>query len=175
MNEIDVNLPFQPLHIAVLTISDSRNESDDQSGDLLVERLLKAGHHLAARAIVKDEVTDIRQQIKLWAADAKIDVIITTGGTGLTGRDVTPEAVEPLLDKKIDGFSTLFHLLSYQTVGRVTIQSRAIAGLMKATFIFCLPGSSGACKDAWDGILQGQLDSRQQPSNFVDLIPRLIE
>jgi len=175
MNEIDMTLPFRPLYIAVLTISDSRDADDDRSGDILVERLTQAGHHLAARAIVKDEVMDIRRQVKLWAADEKIDIIITTGGTGLTGRDVTPEAVEPLLDKKIDGFSTLFHLLSYQTVGRVTIQSRATAGLMNATFIFCLPGSSGACKDAWDGILQGQLDNRQRPSNFADLIPRLVE
>jgi len=130
---------------------------------------------LADRQIVRDEVASIRTQVKKWAADKKIHVIITTGGTGFTGRDVTPEAVEPLLSKKMDGFSTLFHLISYQTIGTVTIQSRSLAGLIDETLIFCLPGSKGACKDAWDGILQGQLDNRQLPSNFVELMPRFKE
>jgi len=175
MNKIDLDRPFIPLNIAILTISDSRDSGSDRSGDILAERVRKAGHHLADRGLVRDEVAAIRHQVGLWAKDPDIAVIITTGGTGLTGRDVTPEAVEPLFDKKMDGFSTLFHLLSYRNIGRVTVQSRACAGLINATFVFCLPGSVGACQDAWDGILTGQLDSRQCPSNFVELIPRLHE
>lgn len=172
---IDETLQFTPLQIAIVTISDTRKPIDDRSGDILVERLKSAGHTLAARAIVRDEVEDIREKIRTFAADETISVIITTGGTGFTGRDITPEAIEPLFDKKMDGFSTLFHMISYSTIGTVTIQSRAIAGLINATFVFCLPGSPGACKDAWDGILRGQLDARQKPSNLVELMPRLRE
>jgi len=172
---IDLDKPFIPLNIAILTISDTRRIEEDTSGTFLVERLQQAGHYLADRRIVRDEVDSIRTIVQEWVRDEKIHVIITTGGTGFTGRDVTPEAIEPLLSKKMDGFSTLFHLLSYQTIGTVTIQSRCLAGLIDETLIFCLPGSKGACKDAWDGILQGQLDARQSPSNFVDLMPRFKE
>jgi len=167
--------PFIPLNIAILTVSDTRTLEEDTSGALLVESLQRAGHHLADRQIVRDEVNAIRTFIQKWAEDETIHVIITTGGTGFTGRDVTPEAVEPLMSKKMDGFSTLFHLISYQTIGTVTVQSRATAGLIYETLIFCLPGSKGACRDAWDGILVGQLDSRQLPSNFVELMPRFKE
>jgi len=169
---LDFSRPFIPLDIAILTISDTRILEDDISGALLVERLQQANHRLADRQIVRDEVDAIRCQIKKWVAGAGVDVIITTGGTGFTGRDVTPEAVEPLLSKKMDGFSTLFHLVSYQTIGSVTIQSRCLAGLINTSLIFCLPGSKGACQDGWDGILAGQLDNRQRPSNFVELMPR---
>ncbi|UXM95979.1 molybdenum cofactor biosynthesis protein B [Bartonella sp. HY329] len=172
---IDETLSFTPLTIAVLTISDTRKPLDDRSGDILVENLQKSGHVLAERAIVRDEIDDIRAQVTKWAIDDSIQIIITTGGTGFTGRDITPEAIEPLFDKRMDGFSTLFHMVSFGTIGSVTVQSRAVAGLINATFVFCLPGSPGACKDAWKGILQGQLDSRQKPSNFVDLMPRLKE
>ena len=172
---IDETLPFTSLKIAILTISDTRKPVDDRSGDLLVNSLQKAGHELAERAIVRDEIEDIRKQVSKWADDDSIQIIITTGGTGFTGRDITPEAVEPLFDKRMDGFSTLFHMISFATIGTVTAQSRAVAGLIKATFVFCLPGSPGACKDAWKGILLGQLDSRQKPSNFVELMPRLKE
>ncbi|AQS41084.1 MAG: Molybdopterin biosynthesis protein B [Candidatus Tokpelaia hoelldobleri] len=175
MDRIDENRVFVPLRIAVLTVSDTRSLADDRSGDVLVQRLTAAGHHLAARRIVRDDVTDIRAAIQQWADDEAIRIIITTGGTGFTGRDVTPEAVEPLFEKKMDGFSTLFHMVSFQTIGVTTVQSRATAGLVNGTFVFCLPGSAGACKDAWDGILQGQLDSRQLPGNFIDLMPRLKE
>jgi len=169
---LDLSKAFIPLNIAILTISDTRGLEEDGSGALLVERLQQAGHHLAQRQIVRDEVDAIRHIVKKWVQDVGVHVIITTGGTGFTGRDVTPEAVEPLLSKKMDGFSTLFHLLSYQTIGTVTIQSRCLAGLIDATLIFCLPGSKGAVRDGWDGILQGQLDNRQIPSNFVELMPR---
>jgi len=173
--QLDPARAFIPLNIAILTISDTRSLEEDISGALLVEQLQKAGHHLADRQIVRDEIEAIRATVKKWAADEKIHVIITTGGTGFTGRDVTPEAVEPLLTKKMDGFSTLFHLISYQVIGSVTIQSRCLAGLIDESLIFCLPGSKGACKDAWHGILQGQLDNRQIPSNFVELMPRFKE
>jgi len=169
---IDTSKPFIALNIAILTISDTRTLEDDISGALLVERLQQAGHHLSARQIVRDDIEAIRTTVKKWVADEVAQVIITTGGTGLTVRDITPEAIEPLLSKKMDGFSTLFHLVSYQTIGSVTVQSRCLAGLIDATLIFCLPGSKGACRDGWDGILAGQLDSRQQPSNFVELMPR---
>lgn len=172
---IDKNLKFIPLKIAVLTISDTRQSVDDRSGTALVENLQKSGHILADRAIVRDKIEDIRAQVLKWAQDNLIQVIITTGGTGFTGRDVTPEAIEPLFDKRMDGFSILFHMISYEIIGTVTAQSRATAGLINATFVFCLPGSPSACNDAWQGILQGQLDSRQKPSNFVDLMPRLKE
>lgn len=175
MPTIDENATLEALNIAVLTISDTRKMEDDRSGDVLQERILSAGHRLAKRAIVRDEITDIRAIIEEWAAASDVEIIITTGGTGFTGRDITPEAVEPLFDKKMDGFSAMFHKVSYETIGMVTIQSRATAGLINGTFVFCLPGSTGACKDAWDHILKGELDSRQRPHNLVMLMPRLME
>ena len=175
MPTIDENATLEALNLAVLTISDTRKIEDDRSGDVLQERILSAGHRLAKRAIVRDEITDIRAIIEEWAAAPDVEIIVTTGGTGFTGRDITPEAVEPLFDKKMDGFSAMFHKVSYETIGMVTIQSRATAGLINGTFVFCLPGSTGACKDAWDHILKGELDSRQRPHNLVMLMPRLME
>ncbi|HET9904371.1 MAG TPA: molybdenum cofactor biosynthesis protein B [Xanthobacteraceae bacterium] len=175
MPGIDESRPFIPLKIAVLTVSDTRDLADDKSGATLVERLERAGHALADRAIVPDEVAAIRDRVKRWIDDPAVEVVITTGGTGFTGRDVTPEAIEPLFEKRMEGFSTLFHLLSYPKIGVSTIQSRATAGLANATFIFCLPGSPGACRDAWDEILVHQLDYRTRPCNFVELMPRLEE
>jgi molybdenum cofactor biosynthesis protein B len=159
----------------VLTVSDTRSLADDKSGDTLTERISAAGHVCAARKIVKDEIQDIRNVVKAWIADPAIDVIVTTGGTGFTGRDVTPEAVEPLFEKRMDGFSEVFHRISYDKIGTSTIQSRATGGVANATFIFVLPGSPGACRDAWDGILKPQLDYRQKPCNFVEIMPRLDE
>src|SRR6185312_14661848 len=153
MSSIDESKPFIPLNIAVLTVSDTRSLADDKSGTTLAERLTAAGHKLGAREIVTDDVEAIRALVKKWIADASIDVVITTGGTGFTGRDVTPEAVEPLFEKRMDGFSIAFHLLSHAKIGASTVQSRATAGVAGATFIFCLPGSPGACRDGWDGIL----------------------
>ena len=166
---------FVPLNIAVLTISDTRSLEDDKSGTTLSERLTAAGHTLAAREIVTDDVDAIRAIVKRWIADPDVDVIITTGGTGFTGRDVTPEAIEPLFEKRMDGFSIAFHMLSYAKIGASTVQSRATAGTAGATFIFCLPGSPGACRDGWDGILGPQLDYRTKPCNFVEIMPRLDE
>ena len=166
---------FIPVNIAVLTISDSRSETDDISGKLLRDRLLAAGHQLADQQIVRDDVYQIRALVSKWIADPAIHVVLTTGGTGLTGRDGTPEAVSVLFDKAIDGFGELFRQISYDIIKTSTIQSRAIAGVANGTFIFCLPGSSGACKTAWDDILLAQLDARHKPCNFVDLIPRLLE
>ncbi|MBS9476815.1 molybdenum cofactor biosynthesis protein B [Ancylobacter radicis] len=167
--------PFVPLAIAVLTISDTRTPADDRSGNTLVERLEGAGHRLAARAIVPDDVDTIRAQAAGWIADPAVDVVITTGGTGFTGRDVTPEAVEPLFEKRMEGFSTVFHMISFQKIGTSTLQSRATAGVANSTYIFCLPGSPGACRDGWDGILAHQLDVRHKPCNFVEILPRLDE
>src|SRR5215813_2121450 len=158
MPGIDDSRQFIPLKIAVLTISDTRALDEDKSGATLVERVEKAGHTIAARAIVTDDVEKIRARVEAWIADPAIDVIITTGGTGFTGRDVTPDAVEPLFEKRMDGFSTVFHLISHAKIGSSTVQSRATAGVANATFIFCLPGSPGACRDAWDEILVHQLD-----------------
>ncbi|WP_322514364.1 molybdenum cofactor biosynthesis protein B [Rhodopseudomonas palustris] len=166
---------FIPLNIAVLTVSDTRALDDDKSGATLVERLTAAGHLLASREIVKDDVEAIRAIVRRWIADASIDAIITTGGTGFTGRDVTPEAIEPLFEKRMDGFSIAFHMMSYAKIGTSTIQSRATAGVAGATYIFCLPGSPGACRDGWDGILAPQLDYRTRPCNFVEIMPRLDE
>ncbi len=166
---------FIPLNIAVLTISDTRALADDKSGTTLADRLTAAGHKLAARGIVTDDIDAIRAQVKIWIADAGIDAIITTGGTGFTGRDVTPEAIEPLFEKRMDGFSIAFHMLSHAKIGVSTIQSRATAGVAGATYIFCLPGSPGACRDGWDGILAHQLDYRSKPCNFVEIMPRLDE
>jgi molybdenum cofactor biosynthesis protein B len=175
MPGIDETKQFIPLKIAVLTVSDTREFSDDKSGATLVERIEKAGHSVAARAIVTDDVEKIRAQVKEWIADPIIDVIISTGGTGFTGRDVTPEAIEPLFEKRMDGFSTLFLMVSHAKIGTSAIQTRATAGVAGATYIFCLPGSPGACKDAWDEILLHQLDYRYRPCNFVEIMPRLDE
>lgn len=172
---IDPSKPFVPVSIAALTISDSRDAETDTSGRTLVERIEKAGHRLAARAIVRDDVAKITAQLRQWIADPAIDVIITTGGTGLTGRDVTPEAVHAVIDKEIPGFGELFRWLSYTKIGTSTIQSRALAGVAGGTYVFALPGSPGACRDAWDEILAFQLDSRHKPCNFVELMPRLNE
>jgi molybdenum cofactor biosynthesis protein B len=166
---------FIPVGIAVLTVSDTRTLADDKSGDTLVARIQEAGHRLAARAIVPDDKGRIRAQVESWTLDGAVDVVITTGGTGFTGRDVTPEALEPLFEKRMDGFSEVFHRISYDKIGTATIQSRATGGVANATFIFVLPGSSGACKDAWDGILKAQLDYRHMPCNFVEIMPRLDE
>ncbi len=166
---------FIPLSIAVLTVSDTRVLADDRSGDTLAARLSQAGHRLADRDIVPDEVVSIRERVEGWIRDPAIDVIITTGGTGFTGRDVTPEAIEPLFEKRMDGFSAVFHRISYDKIGTSTLQSRATAGVAGATYIFVLPGSPGACKDAWDGILASQLDYRHRPCNFVEIMPRLDE
>ena len=175
MPGLDDSKPFVPLDIAVLTVSDTRSIGDDKSGATLAERIAKAGHKVAARAIVRDDVKEIRAQMRAWIADPRIDVIISTGGTGFTGRDVTPEAVEPLFEKKMDGFATLFLMVSYGKIGTSAIQTRATAGVAGATYIFCLPGSPGACKDAWDEILVHQLDYRYRPCNFVEIMPRLDE
>ena len=175
MSRIDETKQFIPVGIAVLTVSDTRTPENDKSGDTLVERVLAAGHRLEARAISKDDVDLIRATVRPWIADPKIDVVITTGGTGFTGRDVTPEALEPLFDKRMDGFSAIFHAISFPKIGTSTIQSRATAGLAGTTFVFCLPGSPGACKDAWDEILVHQLDYRHRPCNFVEIMPRLDE
>jgi len=173
--KIDETKTFTPVRIAVLTISDTRDEESDTSGDVLAGRVTGAGHELAARAIVRDDVKAIREQIKAWVASGSVDCVITTGGTGITGRDVTPEAVRPLLDKEIDGFSVIFHMVSYQSVGLSTLQSRALAGLINGVFVFCLPGSNGAVKDGWDKVISAQLDSRHGPCNMVELMPRLLE
>ena len=175
MPGIDESKSFIPLRIAVLTVSDTRVLADDKSGTTLAERIEKAGHAVAARAIVTDDVEKIRAQVKAWIADAGVDVVISTGGTGFTGRDVTPEAVEPLFEKRMDGFATLFVLVSHAKIGTSAIQTRATAGVADATYIFCLPGSPGACKDAWDEILVHQLDYRYRPCNFVEIMPRLDE
>jgi molybdopterin adenylyltransferase len=175
MPGVDESRQFVPLKIAVLTVSDTRVAADDKSGATLTERIEKAGHAVAARNIVPDDVEEIRKQMKVWIADPAIDVIISTGGTGFTGRDVTPEAVEPLFEKKMEGFATLFLMVSHAKIGTSAIQTRATAGVAGATYIFCLPGSPGACRDAWDEILVHQLDYRYRPCNFVEIMPRLDE
>jgi molybdenum cofactor biosynthesis protein B len=164
-----------PVRIAVLTISDTRDEESDTSGAVLADRVVGAGHHLADKGIVPDDVEAIRARIKGWTLSGEVDAIVTTGGTGLTGRDVTPEAIEPLFDKRIDGFSVVFHLVSYQSVGLSTLQSRALAGIIDGVFVFCLPGSNGAVRDGWDKVIAAQLDSRHRPCNMVELMPRLLE
>jgi len=175
MAGIDETRSFVPVRIAVLTMSDTRSLGEDKSGDLLVELLQGAGHVLADRAILKDDAAAIRAKVEGWIADPDVDCVITTGGTGFTGRDVTPEAVRPLFEKDIEGFAILFHMLSYAKVATSTIQSRACAGVAHGTYIFCLPGSPGACRDAWDGILVHQLDLRHRPCNLVEIMPRLEE
>lgn len=173
--KIDEARAFIPVRIAVLTVSDTRDALSDKSGDTLAERIKAAGHELAARAIVKDDVKAIVGQTRSWIDDPSIDVVISTGGTGLTGRDVTVEAMQSLFEKEIDGFSAIFHQVSFGTIGLSTIQSRACAGVAKGTFMFALPGSPGACRDAWDQILKFQLDNRWRPCNFVEIMPRLLE
>lgn len=173
MAGIDDNLTFYPLRIAVLTVSDTRDEQSDKSGALLADRLKNAGHELAAKAIVKDDVDAIRTQIRTWTEDPEVDLIISTGGTGFAPRDVTPEAVKPLFRREMDGFSVLFHQASYGTVGFSTLQSRAFAGQIDDTFVFCLPGSTGACRDGWELILSHELDSRYRPCSLAGQIPRL--
>lgn len=175
MPSIDDTRPFIPVTIAIMTVSDTRNFSDDKSGQVLVDRLTKAGHALADRAIVKDEAPAIIAQLQKWIADPEVDAVISTGGTGLTSRDVTPEAFSAVFEKTIDGFSVLFHQISAAKIGTSTIQSRATAGVANGTYLFALPGSPGACKDGWDGILKSQLDNRHRPCNFVEIMPRLIE
>jgi molybdopterin adenylyltransferase len=175
MHRIDPERPFLPVNIAVLTVSDTRQETDDKSGRTLVERIEGAGHRVATKKIVRDETAAIVAQLKAWIADPTIDVVISTGGTGVTGRDVTPEAFQQVFEKEIPGFGELFRMLSYQKVGTSTIQSRATAGVAGGTYLFALPGSPGACKDAWDDILVHQLDNRHRPCNFVELMPRLLE
>ena len=175
MPNLHADRDFIPLGIAVITVSDSRNLAEDRSGDLLAERLTAAGHRLAGRSLVKDDKAGIVGAVTGFVHDPEIDVVITTGGTGFTGRDVTPEAIEPLFTKRMDGFSVVFHQLSFGKIGTSTIQSRATAGLIDTTFVFVLPGSPGACRDAWDGILSHQLDYRFRPCNFVEIMPRLDE
>lgn len=172
---IDESRSFLPVNIAVLTVSDTRDLASDRSGDTLAERIGKAGHRLAAREICKDEAGVIEAILRRWIADREVDCVITTGGTGITGRDVTPEAFSRVLEKEITGFGELFRMLSYQKIGTSTIQSRAIGGVAGGTYLFALPGSTGACKDAWDDILLWQLDSRHRPCNLVELMPRLQE
>ena len=172
---IDPARTFSPLGIAVLTISDSRDAATDTSGDLLAERIVAAGHRLAARALVRDSKPHIQQQLRSWIDERDVDVIISTGGTGLTGRDVTPEAVRELFDKELEGFAVLWHLTSYETVGVSTMQSRACAGIAGGTVIYALPGSNGACRDGWDRLIGPQLDSRHRPCSIVEVIPRFQE
>jgi len=172
MARIDESVPFIPLRIAVLTVSDTRDEKDDKSGAVLASMIAEAGHQLADKDIVTDDEKKIRKKVRKWIKDPKVDVVITTGGTGFSARDVTPEAVKPLFEKEIDGFSALFHMLSYATIGTSTVQSRACGGLANETFIFCVPGSPGACKDAWNGILKYQLDNRHRPCSFIEVMPR---
>ena len=166
---------LKPLRVAVLTVSDTRNEATDKSGALLVERVRKAGHVLAAKTIVRDDVYAIRAIVSAWIADKEVEVVITTGGTGLTGRDGTPEAIGVLFDKEIDGFGELFRTISYEEIGASSLQSRCLAGVANATYVFCLPGSSGACATGWDKLIGPQLDFRTRPCNLAELIPRLKE
>lgn len=175
MTKKDHTREFIPVSIAVLTISDSRTEDNDKSGNLLVDRVLSAGHQSVAKQIVRDNIYEIRSIVSQWIVDSNIQVILTTGGTGVTGRDGTPEAIQPLLDKEINGFGEMFRVLSYEKIATSTLQSRAFAGVANATYIFCLPGSAGACADAWDMLIEHQLDYRSRPCNLVELMPRLLE
>jgi len=170
---IDIERTFKPINIAVLTVSDTRTAADDTSGDILAERVKAAGHHLAARAIERDDADVIATRLNNWIDDPAIDAIVSTGGTGLTGRDVTPEAIDRVKERDIPGFGELFRMISYRSIGTSTVQSRACAAVTRGTYIFALPGSNGAVRDGWDGILAEQLDSRNRPCNFVELMPRL--
>ncbi len=175
MSKISGGRDFLPVNIALMTVSDSRTRADDKSGDVLEARITEAGHNLVTRLIIKDEQALISAQLRIWITDPKIDTVIATGGTGLTGRDVTPEAFAAVYEKEISGFGELFRQLSYETIGTSTMQSRATGGLADGTYLFALPGSPGACRDGWDKILKAQLDSRQKPCNLVELMPRLRE
>ena len=175
MAGIDETLTFKPVTVAILTVSDTRTRDNDTSGDILQSRIEAAGHKVLGREIVRDTIQGVRAQLQSWMDDTQIDVIISTGGTGLTGRDITVEAVTPLFDKVIDGFSVVFHQESFKTIGLSTLQSRACAGLAQGTIIFCLPGSNGAVKDGWDKVIAAQLDSRHRPCNMIDLMPRFGE
>ena len=175
MSRIDDSLPFKPVNIAILTVSDSRDASNDSSGDTLAARVRDAGHVLVDRAIVRDDVPAIEAKLRGWVADASVDVVISSGGTGVTGRDVTPEALDRVLEKRIEGFGELFRMLSYAKIGTSTMQSRAIGGVANGTYLFALPGSTGAVRDGWDDILAWQLDARHRPCNLVELMPRLNE
>lgn len=174
-NSLAQDRSFLPIRIAILTVSDTRTEETDKSGKLLSNRLTQAGHRLAEKCIVPDDIYQIRAVLSRWIADSEINAVITTGGTGLTGRDGTPEAVSPLLDKEIEGFGELFRSLSYQDVGTSTVASRALGGVANGTLVFCLPGSSGACRMGWDALLNQQLDYRYRPCNMIELMPRLLE
>jgi molybdenum cofactor biosynthesis protein B len=174
-HHIDESVEFVPVRIAVLTVSDTRNASNDTSGDVLAARIRETGHELAARALLRDDQEQIATLLRQWVANPKIDVVVSTGGTGLTGRDVTVEAFKSVFEKEIDGFSVLFHKVSFETVGTSTLQSRACAGVAGGTYLFALPGSTGAVKDGWDHILKWQLDVRHRPCNFVEIMPRLQE
>lgn len=175
MAGIDETKTFKPVRIAVLVVSDTRTLENDTSGDLLVERIKASGHGLADRKLLRDDIPIIREQVKSWIDTNDIDVVISSGGTGLTGRDVTPEAITPLFEKTIDGFAHMFHMVSYESIGLSTIQSRALAGLANGTVIFALPGSNGAVKDGWDKVISHQLDSRYRPCNLVEIMPRMKE
>ncbi len=172
---IDETLPFKPVRVAVLTVSDTRDEESDTSGALLADRVVRDGHIVAARGLVRDDIGAIQALVKDWLADPTVDVVVATGGTGLTGRDVTPEALRPLFEKEIEGFSVVWHMVSFDSVGLSTLQSRACAGVVRGKLIFALPGSNGACKDGWDKIIRWQLDSRHRPCNLVEIMPRLTE
>ena len=175
MAGVDLSRAFVPVRIAILTISDTRTRADDRSGDTLAQLIERDGHAVAVRDIVRDDVQMIRDSVSAWAADTTIDVVITTGGTGLTGRDVTPEALDAIFDKRIEGFGELFRMLSYDAIGVATMQSRAIGGVVRGTYVFALPGSPSACRDGWEKILRLQLDARYRPCNLVEMMPRLME
>jgi len=175
MSRIDETRPFLPVNIAILTVSDTRSQADDKSGQTLIDLVTKDGHRVAARVIVRDEIAAIVNQLNAWIADPNIDVVISTGGTGVTGRDVTPEAFKQVYEKEIEGFGELFRWLSYEKIKTSTIQSRATGGVAGGTYLFALPGSPGACRDGWEGILRAQLDNRHRPCNLVELMPRLQE
>ena len=175
MAGIDETIPFRPVRIAILTVSDTRTLAEDKSGDLLVGRLRDAGHELAERKIVADEKAEICRQLEAWIADPGVEVVISTGGTGVTGRDITPEAFQEVYEKEIAGFGEIFRMISFKLIGTSTIQSRATAGVAGGTYLFALPGSPGACRDGWDQILKAQLDIRHRPCNFAELMPRLRE
>jgi len=175
MPKIDDSRPFLPVNIAVLTVSDTRSAADDKSGDTLADMIRRDGHHVASRRIVRDDQLEIAAALRGWIADPHVDVVVTTGGTGVTGRDVTPEAIESVLEKRIDGFGEMFRWISWPKIGTSTIQSRAIGGVAGGTYIFGLPGSPSACRDGWDEILKWQLDNRHRPCNLVELMPRLQE
>ena len=172
---IDKSLPFKPVNVALLTVSDTRDVESDTSGALLADLIGRDGHRIAERALVRDDVEEIRGRVGAWLRAANIDVVVTTGGTGLTGRDITPEALRPLFEKEIEGFAVVWHMLSFESVGLSTLQSRACAGIAHGKFIFALPGSNGACQDGWEKIIRWQLDSRHTPCNLVEIMPRLLE